>query len=121
MAQAVGVFIPIVFFLVVGLILVTAFYFRSRERQMLIDKGLDTQSIKEFFERKRGSGHPYLLMQLGIIILAFGIGLGFGMMLQDYTYEDYWIVLFMFSFTGIGFIVANVVTQKLQNKNLRQE
>jgi putative Mn2+ efflux pump MntP len=121
MGPVFGAFIPIVLFLVVGLVLVTVFYFRSRERQMLIDKGLDTQSIKEFFERRQGPGHPYILMQLGIIILAFGIGLGFGLMLQDYYNEDYWVVLLMFSLTGIGFIVANVVTQKLMNKNLKQE
>ena len=109
----IGVFIPIVFFLVIGLIIVTSFYFKSRERQMLIDKGLDAQSIKEFFEEKHD---PYTLMKLGIIILAFGIGLGLGMMLQDFTNEDYWIVLLMFSFTGIGFIVANAVSQKLLKK-----
>jgi hypothetical protein len=115
MAPAIiGTFIPIVFFLVVGLIFVTAYYFRSRERQMLIDKGLDAQSIKEFFEQKHD---PYTLMKFGIIILAFGIGLGVGLMLQDYTDEDYWIVLFMFAFTGIGFIVANAVSQKLLKKN----
>lgn len=109
----IGVFIPIVFFLVIGLIIVTSFYFKSRERQMLIDKGLDAQSIKEFFEEKHD---PYTLMKLGIIISAFGIGLGLGMMLQDFTNEDYWIVLLMFSFTGIGFIVANAVSQKLLKK-----
>ncbi|MFZ0454470.1 MAG: DUF6249 domain-containing protein [Ignavibacteriaceae bacterium] len=115
MAPAViGAFIPIVLFLVIGLIWVTAYYFRSRERQMLIDKGLDAQSIKEFFEQKHD---PYTLMKWGIIILAFGIGLGLGLMLQDYTNEDYWIVLLMFTFTGIGFIVANAVTQKLLKKN----
>lgn len=115
MAPAIiGTFIPIVLFLVIGLIWVTAYYFRSRERQMLIDKGLDAQSIKEFFEQKHD---PYTLMKWGIIILAFGIGLGLGLMLQDYTSEDYWIVLFMFTFTGIGFIVANAVSQKLLKKN----
>jgi len=115
MAPAIiGTFIPIVLFLVIGLIWVTAYYFRSRERQMLIDKGLDAQSIKEFFEQKHD---PYTLMKWGIIILAFGIGLGLGLMLQDYTSEDYWIVLFMFTFTGIGFIVANAVSQKMLKKN----
>ncbi len=112
--EVIGVFIPIVLFLVVGLIWVTSFYFKSRERQMLIDKGLDAQSIKEFFEQKHD---PYTLMKWGIIILAFGVGLGLGLMLQDYTNEDYWIVLFMFAFTGMGFIVANVVAQKLLKKN----
>ncbi|MEJ2615471.1 MAG: DUF6249 domain-containing protein [Ignavibacteriaceae bacterium] len=115
MAPAIiGTFIPIVLFLVIGLIWVTAYYFKSRERQMLIDKGLDAQSIKEFFEQKHD---PYTLMKWGIIILAFGIGLGLGLMLQDYTNDDYWIVLFMFTFTGIGFIVANAVSQKLVKKN----
>lgn len=115
MAPAIiGTFIPIVLFLVIGLIWVTAYYFKSRERQMLIDKGLDAQSIKEFFEQKHD---PYTLMKWGIIILAFGIGLGLGLMLQDYTNDDYWIVLFMFTFTGIGFIVANAVSQKLLKKN----
>ena len=112
--EIIGTFIPIILFLVIGLILVTSFYFRSRERQMLIDKGLDAQSIKEFFEQKHD---PYTLMKWGIIILAFGIGLGLGLMLQDYTNEDYWIVLLMFAFTGIGFIVANAVGQKLLKKN----
>jgi Domain of unknown function (DUF6249) len=110
----VAVSIPIVFFLVTGLIFVTGFYFRSRERQMLIDKGLDAQSIKEFFEQKHD---PYTLMKFGIIILAFGIGLGLGLMLESSTDEGYWIVLFMFTFTGIGFIVANAVAQKLLKKS----
>ena len=110
----IAVSIPIVFTLVVGLVFVTFFYFRSRERQMLIDKGLDAQSIKEFFKQKHD---PFTLMKFGIIILAFGIGLGLGLMLEDYTDEGYWIVLFMFAFTGIGFIVANAVAQKLVNKN----
>jgi putative Mn2+ efflux pump MntP len=109
----IGAFIPIILFFVIGLIWVTSSYFKSRERQMLIDKGLDAQSIKEFFEQKHD---PYTLMKFGIIILAFGIGLGLGLMLQDYTNEDYWIVLLMFTFTGIGFIVANAVTQKLLKK-----
>jgi hypothetical protein len=112
----IAVSIPIVFFLVVGLILVTAFYFRSRERQMLIDKGLDAQAIKDFFERKQ-KPRPFLLMQLGIIILTFGIGLGLGIMLEENTDQGFWIVLLMFSLTGIGFIIANGVTLKLQNRN----
>ncbi len=64
--EVIGVFIPIIFILVVGLILVTFFYFRSREKQMLIEKGLDAQSIKEFFENKRD---PYRLIKIGIVVV----------------------------------------------------
>ena len=113
MEGTIAVFIPIVFFLIIGLILVTYFYLRSRERQMLIDKGLDAQSIKEFFEQKKS---PYLLLKIGIIVVAFGIGLGVGLMLQDSTYKEYWVPFSLFTMTGIGFIIANLVARKLETK-----
>lgn len=107
----IGAFIPIIFFLVMGLVFVTAIYFKSREKQMLIEKGLDAQSIKEYFEQKRD---PYWLMKLGIIIVGFGLGLGLGIMLKENTDQDYWVVLLMFTFTGIAFIIANAVGTKLK-------
>ena len=109
----IAVFIPIVIVLVIGLMFVTYYYFRTRERQLLIEKGLDAQSIKEFFEKKKD---PYVLMKIGIIALAFGIGLGLGMALQDSTGKDYWIPFLLFTFTGIGFVVANIVARKLEKQ-----
>jgi purine-cytosine permease-like protein len=106
----IAVFIPIIIVLVIGLMFVTYYYFRTRERQLLIEKGLDTQSIKQFFENKRD---PFVLMKIGIVAVAFGIGLGLGMALQDSTGKDYWIPFFLFTFTGIGFVVANIVARKL--------
>ena len=113
--DVIAVFIPIIFILVVGLILITFFYFRSREKQMLIEKGLDAQSIKEFFENKRFSD-PYRLFKFGIVCLFFGIGLGLGLLLQDATYKDYWVPFMLFTITGLGFIVANLVSLKMDKK-----
>ncbi len=113
-ARVVGVFVPIIFFLVIGLIMVVGIYFRSREKQMLIEKGLDAQSMKEFFEHKRD---PYVLMKIGVIAFFFGVGLGIGMMLNEYTDQDYWIPFLLFTLTGLGFVVANVVAKKLDAKN----
>jgi len=120
----IGVFIPIILFLVIGMVMISSFYFRYREKQSFIEKGLDfhdkildSQSIKELnevFERKKS---PYALMKTGIIAIAFGIGLGLGMFLQDYTDRDYWIPFSMFVVTGIGFVVANVVGNLLESKN----
>ena len=115
MAQnVIAVFIPIIFILVVGLILVTFFYFRSRERQMLIDKGLDAKSIKEFFESKKD---PYRLIKIGIVVLGFGIGLGLGMMLEDSTDKNYWIPFLLFVGTGLGFVLANKYSVKHYENN----
>ena len=114
----IGVFVPIVLFLVIGLVFVSSAYFRYREKQLLIEKGLDAQSIKEFFENKkiiiRDSN---TLMKVGIIAIAFGIGLGLGMAMQDYYDKDYWIPFALFTFTGIGFVIANLVGRKLDSKN----
>lgn len=112
--DVIAVFIPIVMTLVTGLVLVTFFYLRSRERQMLIDKGLSAESIKEFFESKKD---PYRLMKIGTVVIGFGLGIGIGMMLQEYTTKDFWLVLFLFTFTGIGFVVANVIANRLIQKN----
>jgi hypothetical protein len=118
MEEVVAVFIPIVMFLVIGLILVTYFYYRSRERQMLIEKGLSAEDIKLFFERKKDG---FIMFKIGIICIAFGLGLGFGMMLESATSAEYWIPLFIFVFTGIGFVVANLMGKKMKEKSLAVE
>jgi putative Mn2+ efflux pump MntP len=110
----IGVFVPIILFLVIGLVMVSSAFFNYRVRQTLVDKGLDAQSIKEFLEHKRD---PNALMKIGIIAITFGIGLGLGLMLQDYTDKDYWIPFALFTFTGIGFVIANIVGRKLESKN----
>jgi hypothetical protein len=119
--EIIGAFIPIVFFLVAGLIWVSALYLRSREKQMLIEKGLTPDQIKEYFERKtiydKKRKDSLVLMQIGIITIFFGLGLGIGLILQDITEKDYWVVLFLFTLTGVGFLVANLLARHLALKN----
>jgi len=110
-AETLAVFIPIVGVLVLGIILVSYFFFRSRERQLLIEKGMDAQSIKEFFQSKKD---PYRLLKIGIITIAFGLGLGFGIMMEVSTHDGHWVPLFLFTITGVGFVVANIVSRKLE-------
>ena len=52
MEDVVAVFIPIVMFLVAGLIWITFIFYRSRERQLLIEKGPSAEDMKKFFEQK---------------------------------------------------------------------
>jgi|SRR5690606_32510398 uncharacterized membrane-anchored protein YhcB (DUF1043 family) len=111
MHEVVAVFIPIVITLVIGLVIVVHYYLQSKEKQMLIEKGLSTEEIKKFLEEKRdGLG----LMKIGIISIAFGVGLGFGMFMEDATTKEYWIPLSLFIGTGIGFVIANVLTNKMK-------
>lgn len=111
--EVVAVFIPIVMFLITGLIWVTFIYYRSRERQMLIEKGLSAEDIKKFFEQKKD---PYILLKIGFISVFFGLGLGFGLMLEDITSKEYWVPFMLFVITGLGFVSANLASQKLSKK-----
>lgn len=112
--EVVAVFIPIIIVLVIGVVLVVYFYLKSREKQMLIEKGLSAEEIKKFFEEKRDG---LVLMKLGIISIGFGIGLGFGLFMQDVTSKEYWVPLSLFVVTGIAFVIANLAANKIKNKN----
>jgi hypothetical protein len=112
--EVVAVFIPIIMTLVVGAVLIIYFYLKSKEKQMLIEKGLSAEEIKKFFEEKRdGLG----LMKIGIISIFFGLGLGFGMMMEDSTAKEFWVPLALFVGTGVGFVLANVLSEKMKKKN----
>lgn len=113
--DVIGVFIPIISVLVTGLVLVVFFYLKSKEKQMLIEKGLSAEEIKMYFEQKSdGLG----LYKFGVIAICFGLGIGFGLMLEDATSKDYWVPLMIFVLTGIGFVIANLSSKKMgKNKN----
>jgi hypothetical protein len=112
--EVIAVFIPIIGTLVLGIVLVAYFFFRSRERQLLIEKGMDAQSIKEFFQSKKD---PLRMLKIGIVTIAFGLGLGLGIMMEVYYHGGHWVPLFMFTITGIGFVAANLVSRKLEKSN----
>lgn len=114
-AGVIGVFVPIILFIVTGLVLVTFFYLRSKEKQMLIEKGLSSDEIKTFYDRKKD---PLILMKIGIVSIFFGIGLGFGLMLQEYTTKDFWVPFLLFVSTGIGFVLANIFGRKMSKKEV---
>lgn len=118
MVPVIGVFIPIIFFLIVGLITVISIYYKSKEKQMLIEKGLSADEIRKFFKDKRD---PFILLKIGIISIFFGLGLGIGMMLERSGGGDYWIPLFLFTSTGIGFVIANIVGNSLREKYVKED
>lgn len=114
MEGTIAVFIPIIMFLIIGLIWVTFIFFRSKERQMLINKGLTAEEIKQFFYMKKD---PFFLLKFGIISFFFGIGLGIGLILNDNTSKEYWVPLFLFTVSGLGFVISNLVGNKLAKQN----
>lgn len=101
----IGIFVPVVMFIVIGLVMITFFYLRSKERQMLIEKGLSLTEMKEFYKNRKD---PFVLTKIGIIAVFFGLGLGFGLMLEENTGKDFWVPFLLFLMTGVGFVIAGL-------------
>jgi type II secretory pathway component PulF len=114
MERELEVLIPIIMFLVIGAVIITLIYFRSREKQMVIERGLDVEVIKEIFKKKE---NPYALLKAGIIILFFGLGLGSGLLLEVFTGVSEWIPFLIFIGAGIGFIIAFYAGKKAEEKD----
>ena len=106
--------IPIIMFLVVGAVIVTFIFYRSREKQMVIERGLDIEFIKEIFRQRK---YPYALLKAGVIILFFGLGLGIGLLIQVYTGVEEWIPFLIFVGTGLGFIGAYYAGRKAEEND----
>ena len=112
--EVVAVFIPIVLFLVAGIVLVTHLYFRSKEKQMMIDKGLSYEQMMELLKVRVDS---FFILKLGIVVVFFGLGLGLGFLFKGWTYDEEWMGFSIITMTGLGFIVAYFVARKIKNNN----
>lgn len=111
--EVVAVFIPIVMFIVAGLVLVTYFNLASKEKQMLIEKGLTVEEIRGLYARKSDGS---ILLKIGTIMITFGIGLGVGLVAQDLSSKGYYVPLSIFVFTGTGFVLAYKAGELERNK-----
>jgi len=100
--------------LIVALVVATYFYFRSRERQMMIEKGLTAEQMAELVKTKR---NPYTWLKLGIITVCTGIGIGLGVMIEHSDGNPGLITLFIISFIGLGFVGAFFVSKRFEKED----
>jgi hypothetical protein len=109
-----GDIVGIVFFLITGIVIVTWIFFRSKEKQMMIEKGLSYEQMVELLRTKRD---PFLLLKLGILTLFVGLGLGLGFLFNNLTSYEEWIPFWIVTMTGLGFVAGFLVSRKLKNGN----
>jgi len=113
-----GQLVPIIMFLVVGLVMIMFFYFRSKERSLMLEKGLTAEQMLEFYKSKPA---PYLGLKLGIVTIFFGIGLGVGLLIDRYTDVEEWIPFLLITLSGVGFVVAHFVARILEKKDKAEQ
>lgn len=119
MAEAImGPTMAILISLIIGAVVVSYFYLRSRERQLMIEKGLSPEQINELFKSKR---NPYTWLKLGIITILTGLGIGLGIMTQNAGMNDGWTPLLIITLSGLGFVLAFFVSRKFEKEDEKSE
>jgi uncharacterized membrane protein YkgB len=100
--------------LIIGIVIVTFLYFRTRERQMMIEKGLSPEQINEMFKSKR---NPYTWLKLGVITIGAGLGIGLGVTAEQSGLNEGLIPLSVITFIGLGFVAAFFVSRKFEKED----
>jgi hypothetical protein len=126
MEGTIAVFIPIIFIVVIGLVVAIMLQLKSKEKQMMIEKGLSPEQMIELLKAKeKDSKNGFYLLKGGIILifLVFGgitgnmIDRAFFSSFEDghfYHDDPVYGVWIAFLGLGIGAVVAHFVAKKLE-------
>jgi hypothetical protein len=110
------VFIPIIFFLVVGAVIASAIVTRHKERMTMLDKGMKAEDVKYLFERGMKPHNPLGSLKWGIVFVAIGLAVIIGMWLRESFYIDEGIYPALIClFGGIGLITFYSLARKKAN------
>ncbi len=107
----VGVFVPIIMFLVIGVIWIYALKTRNQERMSLIEKGIDPQWL--FAKKKAGS--QIASAKWGMLLIGLGLGLCAGLILsRGLSESDRTGIVFgsIFLFGGMGLLAFYLIFGK---------
>ena len=104
--------------LIIGLVIALYFYFRSKERQMMIEKGLSPEQITELFKSKR---NPYTWLKLGVITIGAGLGVGLGILTENWGMNEGFLPLLIITFIGAGFVAAFFISRKFEKEDEKIE
>jgi hypothetical protein len=123
-----GNFIPIIMFLVIGVVISLYFFFRSKDRQLIIEKGISAEAIQTMFKYK---WNPYLWLKVGVVTACGSLGILIGNYLMWafplhyrefessslYVEENPTMMVFsIFFMVGVGFILAFFLSRKMERE-----
>ena len=103
-----------------GIIIFWALHNKHKERMRLIEKGLSSEEVREYFKgfNARSGPNPYSSLKWGILFTMVGIGIFLGIILEAAGFTDSLVPVMILLFAGLGFIIYYVVlNSKLKKDN----
>ncbi len=103
-------FIPIIAIIftfgIPGALIFWYLYIKHKERTKLMDMGLTPQEARDYFrEKERRPKNPLSSLKWGILLSMIGIGLFFGILLDEAGFKDELSGVMVLLFGGLGFII----------------
>jgi hypothetical protein len=115
-------FIPLVAivftFGIPGILIFYWIYIKHKERTKLMDMGLSPQEARDYFrEQEKKPKNPLSTLKWGILFAMVGIGLFFGIMLDEAGFKDELTGVMVLLFGGLGFIIYYAIAVKKMKKD----
>jgi len=120
-------FIPIIAIIftfgIPGALIFWFLYIKHKERTKLMDMGLTPQEARDYFrEKERRPKNPLSSLKWGILLSMIGIGLFFGILLDEAGFKDELTGVMVLVFGGLGFIIYYfVASSKIKKDALVQQ
>ena len=120
--------VPIIMFLVIGVVLALYFYFRSKDRQLIIEKGMSPEIVNNMFKYR---WNPYIWLKVGVVVAFGSLGVLLGNYLMWAFPNHYWneelsraipddnptmMVFSIFFMIGAGFVAAFFISRKMERE-----
>lgn len=99
------VLIPLTIFIATAAVLITWIYYRSKEKQMMIEKGMTPEQMIQFLNSRKKIS-PQVLLKIGIIIICFSVGMAIGLLVDEYGGPQAFVPFPIIFSIGLGFIIA---------------
>jgi len=127
MGNVAEAFIPIIgiifTFGIPGALIFWYLYIKHKERTKLMDMGLSPQEARDYFrEQEKRPKNPLNTLKWGILLSMVGIGLFFGILLDEAGFKDELTGVMVLLFGGLGFIIYYfIASSKLKKDALVQQ
>ncbi len=115
-------FIPIIAIIftfgIPGALIFWYLYIKHKERTKLMDMGLTPQEARDYFrEKERRPKNPLSSLKWGILLSMIGIGLFFGILLDEAGFKDSLSGVMVLLFGGLGFIIYYFIANSKLKKD----
>lgn len=127
MGSLADAFVPIIAIIftfgIPGALIFWYLYIKHKERTKLMDMGLSPQEARDYFrEQEKRPKNPLNTLKWGILLSMVGIGLFFGILLDEAGFKDELTGVMVLLFGGLGFIIYYfIASSKLKKDALVQQ